>query len=261
MSENKFQNKYRIPSARANWWNYANKGVYHITINTFRRRLFFGKIIDEQMFLSEYGKIALEEWNKSFVIRTNLFCETFVIMPDHIHGLVRLEKRTEFKLIGEKEIDDTEFDGNAINENQIYDADLDDNPINDNQINENPIEGNPINENPIDVTQIDVTHVETHSSASLQKLQNHGVAYRPPKSLSSFAGGFKSAVTKRINETPARRYCRDAQQCVSTKSEKSQKINHQIWQPRFHDRIVRNQEEYNRIFKYIQDNPKNWKKG
>lgn len=27
---NKFQNKYRIPSARATWWNYANHGLYFI---------------------------------------------------------------------------------------------------------------------------------------------------------------------------------------------------------------------------------------
>ncbi len=30
------------------------------------------------------------------------------------------------------------------------------------------------------------------------------------------------------------------------------------WQPRFHDHIIRNKSEYNRIEKYIRDNPANW---
>lgn len=31
------------------------------------------------------------------------------------------------------------------------------------------------------------------------------------------------------------------------------------WQPRFHDHIIRNKTEFDRISKYIADNPKNWK--
>jgi putative transposase len=31
------------------------------------------------------------------------------------------------------------------------------------------------------------------------------------------------------------------------------------WQERFHDRIIRNQEEYERIYHYIRNNVKNWK--
>ena len=39
----KFQNKYCIPSARANWHNY-NGGVYFVTICTKNREHYFGEI-------------------------------------------------------------------------------------------------------------------------------------------------------------------------------------------------------------------------
>ncbi len=39
----KFQNKYRIPSARANWHDY-NGGIYFITICTKNREHYFGEI-------------------------------------------------------------------------------------------------------------------------------------------------------------------------------------------------------------------------
>jgi REP element-mobilizing transposase RayT len=35
------------------------------------------------------------------------------------------------------------------------------------------------------------------------------------------------------------------------------KFNKQIWQPRFHDHVIRNEKEYFAIKQYIKDNPKN----
>lgn len=41
----KFQNKYRIPSARASWWDYSRNGIYFITICTAIREHYFGEIV------------------------------------------------------------------------------------------------------------------------------------------------------------------------------------------------------------------------
>ncbi|MCY1635148.1 hypothetical protein [Marinifilum sp. D737] len=70
---NKFQNKYRIPSARATWWDYSSEGLYFITICTQNQETLFGEIESEQMILSPIGKIVEEEWLKSFSIRKELY--------------------------------------------------------------------------------------------------------------------------------------------------------------------------------------------
>jgi putative transposase len=87
----KFENKYRIPSARAAWWNYSNPGSYFITICTHEMRHRFGYIKNETIFLSDIGRIVEEEWSISFDIRKELFCEAFVIMPNHLHAILRIE--------------------------------------------------------------------------------------------------------------------------------------------------------------------------
>jgi putative transposase len=85
-------------------------------------------------------------------------------------------------------------------------------------------------------------NVETHGRASLWETGIHrgtGVAFRSPKSISSLYAGFKSIVTKRINEnrkTPAK----------------------PVWQQRFHDHIIRNDRELFAIRQYIKNNPRNW---
>ena len=46
LKDDKFQNKYRIPSARLQNWDYANDGAYFITICTKNREHYFGEIVE-----------------------------------------------------------------------------------------------------------------------------------------------------------------------------------------------------------------------
>lgn len=57
IKDNVFLNKYRIPSARAEWHDY-NGGVYFITICTQNRVCYFGEIKNGEMRLSDIGEYA-----------------------------------------------------------------------------------------------------------------------------------------------------------------------------------------------------------
>ena len=87
----KFLDKYRISSARAIWWNYDANGIYFITICTSGHDYYFGQIMNKQMVLSDIWLLVQREWEKSFIIRKELQCDTFVIMPNHIHAILRIE--------------------------------------------------------------------------------------------------------------------------------------------------------------------------
>ena len=87
----KFRGKYRIPSNRYKNWDYRNNGYYFITICTQNREHFFGKIVDDQMVLNELGEIVHTQWYASEKIRQNIFLDQFVIMPNHIHGIVIID--------------------------------------------------------------------------------------------------------------------------------------------------------------------------
>jgi putative transposase len=127
------------------------------------------------MQLSEIGEIVKTEWEKSFEMRAELFCDVYVIMPNHIHAILIIDK------------------------NNLGD-------------------------------------VETHGRASLRQNKNTGIAYRSPKSISSFVAGFKSSVSKQVRKIHA-------------------DFN---WQTRFHDHIIRNQQSWQNISNYIQNNPMKW---
>ena len=83
----KFHNKYRIPSARLQHWDYGSAGMYFITICTKKRDHAFGEIVDGIMHLSPLGKKTKEEWLKTPEIRPDMQLELgeFETMPNHFH--------------------------------------------------------------------------------------------------------------------------------------------------------------------------------
>jgi len=89
MSE-KFQNKYRITSARLQNWDYGRNAAYFVTICTQHREHYFGDITNGIMQLSEIGLIVENEWLKTFQMRPdmNLQMDEFVIMPNHFHAII-----------------------------------------------------------------------------------------------------------------------------------------------------------------------------
>lgn len=163
-------NRYNNTKPRLKAWDYSWPGLYFITMVTHERQSIFGTIPAGQLVYSPIGEIVKEEWLKSFEMRSELHCHTWIIMPNHIHAVL------EIKTMHEKQ---------------------------------------PVIENP-------------------------GIAMRPPRSVSSFVAGFKSAATKRANlyrNTPGAA----------------------LWQARFHDHIIRDDAAYQKIRDYIQNNPRYWR--
>ena len=88
----KFRNKFRIESARKMDWDYGSNAAYFITICTKDRRCYFGEVKHNEMHLSEIGKIADQYWREIPQHFPFVRLENHVVMPNHIHGIVIIEK-------------------------------------------------------------------------------------------------------------------------------------------------------------------------
>ena len=95
MSQEKFQNKYRTSSIRAQWWDYGWNGAYFITICTQDREHYFGEIQKDKMVLSEAGIIADILWHQIPIHHQNVELGDFVVMPNHIHGILIIDKKLD----------------------------------------------------------------------------------------------------------------------------------------------------------------------
>ncbi len=86
----KFQNRYRIDSARLKRWDYGWSALYYVTVCTKHKVCWFGNGINGKVILSEIGTIAEYEWKRTFEIRPdmNLTMGEFVVMPNHLHMII-----------------------------------------------------------------------------------------------------------------------------------------------------------------------------
>jgi putative transposase len=88
---NKYKNKYRTQTFRANWWNYGWGGAYFITICTKDREHYFGYVASGEMNLNHSGLVAEKIWKEIPDHFPFAKLDEFVIMPNHIHGILILE--------------------------------------------------------------------------------------------------------------------------------------------------------------------------
>ncbi len=85
-------------SIRLPGYDYRQEGVYFVTICARQRECLFGEVVDGEMQLSECGKIVEAQWLQIPVIRLNVTLDSFVVMPNHIHGLLVVTSRDEPEL-------------------------------------------------------------------------------------------------------------------------------------------------------------------
>lgn len=87
----RFKNLYRIETNRALWHKYDG-GQYFVTICTAGREHYFGKIDETGMHLSEIGVFAQEQFTNVSTYYPYAEIPSFVIMPNHIHAIVQINK-------------------------------------------------------------------------------------------------------------------------------------------------------------------------
>jgi putative transposase len=79
-------------SIRLKHYNYQNTGIYFVTICTKYRSHLFGLVKNGQMILNKFGMIARDEWIKTAQLREYVKIDAFVIMPDHMHGILIISR-------------------------------------------------------------------------------------------------------------------------------------------------------------------------
>ncbi len=80
----------RRKSIRLKGWDYSEPGAYFVAICTHNRQPLFGKVVDGEMVLNEYGEIVREAWFDLPNHYAHVELDAFVVMPNHIHAIIVL---------------------------------------------------------------------------------------------------------------------------------------------------------------------------
>ncbi len=81
----------RRRSLRLKGYDYAQPGYYYITICAQNRECLFGDITNSHMHLNDPGKIINRIWKEIPQFYKGIGIDEYVIMPNHIHGIIIIE--------------------------------------------------------------------------------------------------------------------------------------------------------------------------
>ncbi len=80
--------KHHRRSIRLKGYDYSQPGLYFVTVVTQDHKMLFGDVVNGKMVLNKFGEIVRNEWLKTAEIRKNIELDEYVIMPNHIHGII-----------------------------------------------------------------------------------------------------------------------------------------------------------------------------
>ena len=216
--------RFKDTPNRAQFYDYSAPGKYYITICTSDREHLFGKIENYKMFLSPYGEIVANEIITIPEYHKRVILDEWIIMPDHIHLIIELGDwnfNNGVSIIG---------DDDVVMVNQMVGT----------------------------VGQMVGTVGQIHEfdlpSSPPQSKFPETTPYRP-----------QNPSIEQIKQ-----YRKDRRKMIIFKILGKMKISKEInilrntpgasnWQSDYYDHVIRTNDEYLRIKKYIQDNVNNWK--
>ncbi len=83
-------NAHHRKSNRLQRYDYSQAGYYFVTICTQHRKCLFGEIVEGHMIVNEAGKIIVRWWDETKNKFPNIELDEFVIMPNHVHGIIAI---------------------------------------------------------------------------------------------------------------------------------------------------------------------------
>ena len=92
---------HRRRSLRLKGYDYAQAGAYFITICTQNRICLFGDVVGDTMHLNDAGEMLAALWAEIPARIADVEVDAFVVMPNHLHGILVLPDRDETGTAGD----------------------------------------------------------------------------------------------------------------------------------------------------------------
>ena len=220
----KFRGIYRIPTARAPWWDYSHSGLYFVTICTYGMECCLGFIENNEMHLSDIGKAAEMCWIEIPKHFPFVKLHAWTIMPNHVHGIVEILPDERRGILPGERVEILPGERVEI----LPDAHVQ-------TLHATSLQASAPHAKILPGEFAETLHATSVPASPAKNLKMASIS--PPKgSLGSIVRSYKSAVSK---QAP---------------------ISHPQfgWHERYYDSIIKDVPAYQRIETYIRNNVRNW---
>jgi putative transposase len=191
------------------------------------------------MGLNQAGQIAQAHWRRLAQHFAHIRLDAFVVMPNHIHGIIEIVDFPETSDTGATLPTSTSGRGEALSSDAFR---PDPKRCSDNASPLRSVKPS-TDDRPPNGSQPGPVRAHDHTAPprSVEPPTDRPFNGPQPGSIGAIVGNYKSVSTRQINRS---------RRAPGTP----------VWQRNYHDRIIRHQQELDNIRAYIQTNPQNWAK-
>lgn len=221
---------------RLKGYDYSQSGAYFLTICVGGRRAVLSDICGGEVLLRPVGTIAEAELLR-LQNRYSVAIDKYVIMPDHIHMIMHVHRQTTRIRTEDAMLCPMRPDRNppATGRGGALPRPMPPRPTRD-EWNEAPPEMW-AEASPPRPTREEWNEVSPETW--MEAPPEAGAEQSPAPTVGDILCAFKSITTKEIN-----RYCNT--------------LGQKLWQRSYYEHIIRNEQEYLNLWRYIEDNPRIW---
>ncbi len=87
--------KHHRRSIRLKGYDYSQEGAYYVTIVAQNRACLFGDVVGGEMILNDAGQMLHSQWEALPQRFPNVELDEFIIMPNHLHGIIVITDKTK----------------------------------------------------------------------------------------------------------------------------------------------------------------------
>ncbi len=216
-------------SIRFKGYDYTQAGLYFITICCQNRACLFGEIENGKMMLNDAGAIANDCWLNIPNHFPNAILHEYVIMPNHVHGIIELVGANNHSPETNHHSPETVGANNHSPVSKLH------SPVSElhSPVSELHSPKNKNNNNSV----IGDNRAKNVSVIGDNRAKNVSPLRSPSKTVGSVVRGFKIGVTKWMRQNTDTFY---------------------IWQRNYWEHIIRDDKSHENISQYIINNPTKW---
>lgn len=209
----------RRRSVRLQGYDYAQAGVYFVTVVTQRRACLFGEVVDQEMQLNDAGTMVRQVWLKLPDRFPGIATDEFVGMPNHVHGIININEPVGAPLVGAQDAAAQSETTSEIHHRATT------------RVAPTQYQNTA---GPREATIGNTSRAATRAAPTANR--RHG--------LGEIVGAFKSLTTVA--------YVR------GVKKQRWTPFSGKLWQRNYFEHVVRSEESLDKLRRYVRDNPARW---
>ena len=243
---------HRRRSLRLKGYDYTQVGAYFVTIVTHGRLCLFGEIVGKEMRLNEAGEMVCGFWEALPQRFPAIEMNMFVVMPNHLHGIVVIKNRATTRVAPTNQNPDRGVE-NAPNTPNRTTATVGHTKLTNVGAGLVPAQNTNSTEHRA------TTRVADHQLASPSALPDRATTRVAPTGIMD--GGVDAPTTDRFALGDAIGAYKSLSTVEYTRGVKQMKwspFHKRLWQRNYYEHVVRHEESLRDLQQYILDNPAQW---